>query len=656
MKKDLFNFFFILGILIRLTALFFIVPQPVEKWYAPFTADTLMSFDPWASWAAQQGNPAAFPYGYVMWFLFWPIIGLFKVLDVPIVLGHGLTILAIDFALLLMFFKIFPKKTKPILKAYWLSPIIIFASYFLGHNDLVPICLLMASIYFTKRLRFMWAGILCIASASAKLSMVSAIPFIFIYLIKNKSFLKFVPFFTRGVILGILLFLVPFAFSSEGIKMLFDNPEVDKIYQLQFSFTSGIHIYWVPLIYFLFLYLVWRIRRPNFELFYITLGITFFIIVLMTPASPGWYIWAVPLLTMYQIYGRDEVAKLMSWAFSILYILRVLLSSDYFDDRSISLLHTAMTGMGVILAIRIWRETVKKNDYFRLSQRPFVIGIAGDSGSGKSTLVDALKELFGPLSVTGLLGDNYHLWDRQRAMWQVMTHLNPKANDLECFAEDLASLASGKSIYSRHYGHDKGKMSRPLKVKSNDIIIAEGLHALYLPIMRCYYDLKIYLNIDETLRTYFKLQRDVYKRNQSKEKILSQLSKRREDSEKFIRPQIGHADLILSLMPIHRPEDARYQLKSVSRIGLNELSLVRALIGICGLRVDMISSHDATVTTLIIEGDCMGEDIALAAETVCPKVLNFLDIRPVWRTGVTGVMQLSVLSHINQILTGRVLS
>jgi len=73
-----------------------------------------------------------------------------------------------------------------------------------------------------------------------------------------------------------------------------------------------------------------------------------------------------------------------------------------------------MTAVGIVLAMRIWHEEVSRNDYFRLSRRPFVIGIAGDSGSRKDTLSKSLEVLFGTHSVATLSGDDYHLWDRQK--------------------------------------------------------------------------------------------------------------------------------------------------------------------------------------------------------------------------------------------------
>ena len=59
-----------------------------------------------------------------------------------------------------------------------------------------------------------------------------------------------------------------------------------------------------------------------------------------------------------------------------------------------------------------------------MTRRPFVIGISGDSGSGKDTFANSIEGLFGKHSVTKLSGDDYHLWDRKKPIWQAMTHLN----------------------------------------------------------------------------------------------------------------------------------------------------------------------------------------------------------------------------------------
>jgi len=683
MKKLCFHPLFFLGLLIRLALIIGMAPFAVSEWYVPFldTGFSSLTLDPWSRWMAEGGAPAAFPYGYAMWLSFLPITLCSKFIGVPLQFGYELTLLAFDFCLLITLHYLLPGRQRLVLAIYWLSPIVILASYVLGLNDLIPVLLLTLSIFFIQKVDLKIAGIFCAAAISAKLSMVIALPFVILYLYNNKALRHRINKFLVGFIICALILGVPFLFSSAGIQMLFGNPEMKKIYSISLNLGESVSIYIVPLIYLVMLYVAWRVRRLNFDLFQAVTGISFLLIVLMTPASPGWFVWSMPFLALYQaMSGRISIILVTS--FSALYVMSSLLVTPLIFSNGLnfyllhelhvtgqtvnhaaSLLHTSMVSIGIVLAIRIWREAIIRNDFFRLSRKPFVIGIAGDSGSGKDTFADAITGLFGGHSVVKLSGDDYHLWDRQKPIWQVMTHLNPMANDLEGFSRDLVSLTDGKSIQSKHYDHQTGKMSKPSQITSNDFIIASGLHALYLPILRNCYNLRIYLDIDEGLRRYFKLKRDVNQRGHTIERVLSSFDKREPDSERFIRPQSTFADLTLSLQPIHprmleslddKPP-LRLKLIVKTRNGFNELSLNRVLVGICGLHVDIVVSDDGAEVQLTIEGESSAADIELAAKMLCPWILEFLDIPPKWQDGMIGLMQLITLTHISQVLTKRFL-
>ena len=204
-------------------------------------------------------------------------------------------------------------------------------------------------------------------------------------------------------------------------------------------------------------------------------------------------------------------------------------------------------------------------------------------------------------------------------------------------------------------------MSKPQKINSNDFIISIGLHALYLPILRDCYNLKIFLDIDEGLRRHFKLKRDVKERGQSIGEVLNAFKKREADSERFIRPQVKYADLIISLHPIHPLSNKDIESKDTPRLklivktqhALNELALNRVLVGICGLHVDIVISDGGGEVKITIEGETSAADIEMAAKILCPNLLEFLDITPKWQDGVLGLMQLITLSHISQVLTKR---
>ena len=88
---------------------------------------------------------------------------------------------------------------------------------------------------------------------------------------------------------------------------------------------------------------------------------------------------------------------------------------------------------------------------------------------------------------------------------------------------------------------------------------------------------------------------------------------------------------------------------------LSERSLVRVLIGVCGLHVDLLSFGNRDGFELLIEGESTAHDVSLAGKILCPTALQFADITPKWQDGTLGLMQLITLLHINQALTRRMI-
>ena len=682
MKKLLVHPIFITGLALRFLLITFIEPVAVAHWYAPFLdlTATVATYDPWSIWITSQGSLIAFPYGYAMWLVFFPMVILCKSVGISVIIAHQLTILIADICLLLTLSHLLPHRRLFILLVYWLSPIVIIASYGLGFNDLIPALFLWLAIVFLKNTRFQAAGAFLAAAISAKLSMVLALPFFSIYLYNNRSLRSRIPKFLTGFLLSICVLGLPFFLSPAGAQMLVHNPEIGKIYQLSLPLTADVSIYLSPVVFSIIVYYSWRVRRLNFDLFQATTGMGFLAIVLMTTASPGWFVWCLPFLVLYQAMS-GRVAVFLVSLFSLTYVFATLLvnsldiistSTPSFVEalrvapqqasRSVSLLQTTMVAIGLILLFRIWREAISRNDFFRLSRKPFVVGIAGDSGAGKDTFSKALTGLFGEHSVVRLSGDDYHLWDRQKPMWQVMTRLNPMANDLEGLCNDLLLLTDGKSVLSRHYDECTGRVSKPIKTNSNDFIIVSGLHTLYLPILRETYNIRIYLDTDEGIRRHF-----IDTENQkllSPDLSFSPLLHEHinSDSIRFIRPQSQYADLILSLQPIHTKilagldENHPLRMKLVvhTKNGFNELSLHRVLVGVCGLHVDVDVANDGSDVKMTIEGDVSSADVSMAAKMICPRVLDFLDVTPVWHDGMLGLMQLFALTHIGQSLTKQI--
>jgi uridine kinase len=680
MKELIQSPIFYLGLAVKIILTLIILPVAVTEWYVPFLENTVAygSLDPWSSWLEKEGSFLAFPYGYAMWGILSPIAFFCEMLGVPLRFGYTLSLLICDFTLLYVLNTIINARQRLILFSYWLSPVVILATYILGLNDVVPALFLLIAILFIKRHQLMAAGAFFGLAISAKLSMLTILPFLLLFLFKNKPLRHLIYDFGIGLLLILALVGLPFVISNSGMAMLLGNPELSKILGLSFNVSKGETIYVLPIVFTIILYLSWRVRRLNFDLFISISGVVFLLIVILMPSSSGWFVWAVPFLVFYQaMSGRASVA--IVGMFSVFFVFSVLLKEKFYliggqsldlsnvltefkyTEQIVSIIDTGIFAIGIVLIIRICREAISDNEFFRKSRQPFVIGIAGDSGAGKDTFADAISGLFGDHSIVRLSGDDYHLWDRHKPMWQVMTHLNPMANDLEGFSRDLVSLTDGKPIQARHYNHLTGKMSKRVKIESNDFIVASGLHALYLPQLRDCYSLKVYLDIDEDLRKSFKIERDVGVRGHSLENVMSLLEAREEDSEKFIRSQKRFSDLVLSIQPLwvkHSSDSVvevsqHLKLVATTSNGLNELALSRVLVGLCGLHVDMTVSHDGSEVSLTIEGEASREDIAMAAGILCPKIFEFIDLSPQWSNGVLGIMQLVALSHINQVLMKR---
>ncbi|MFT5801784.1 MAG: hypothetical protein ACI956_001594, partial [Nonlabens sp.] len=523
---------FWIGFVLRVLVIGSFVPTAVSDWYVPFLDESLVniSMDPWGDWVSAGGSLDAFPYGYIMWLVFLPLVALAGLLDLPSEFAYMGTIALADVCLLVTLINLLPSQIKFVLKIYWLSPIIILVSYGLGLNDLIPAALLLLAIFFLHRNQILISTAFLVFSISAKLSMLVALPFFVIYIYNNKAHRRHMKTLILSFVIFGLSLALPFFGSDAAMMMLFGNPEMAKAFYMTLSLGNNVEAYVLPLLYLSLLYMGWRVRPLNFELFTILVGVSFLMIVLLTPASPGWFIWAFPFLVLYQAKG-DSIGLILAACFSLGYVVHTLLVTPLAFAENVSFSFTQMSGYefevntlmmrflqtgilfsGVLMAVRMWREEITRSDFFRFNEKPITVGISGDSGAGKDTLADAIENLIGAHSVVKLSGDDYHRWDRNRPMWQVMTHTNPMANDLQSFSNDFFRLIAGKSISQRHYDHTSGKMTKPSIVKSNQFILVSGLHTLSLPLVRNACDLKIYLDIDEELRRFFKIRRDVHER------------------------------------------------------------------------------------------------------------------------------------------------
>jgi len=240
-------------------------------------------------------------------------------------------------------------------------------------------------------------------------------------------------------------------------------------------------------------------------------------------------------------------------------------------------------------------------------------------------------------------------------MWKTITHLDPRANDLNAFAGDCLALVEGKHIRCRHYDHKTGRFTRREVHWTNDVVLVSGLHALYPDNLRVRMDLRIFLDMDEDLRRFLKIRRDVVVRGHALETVQSSIDHRRADFERFVQPQIEQADVVFSLQAA-APEylrDIAYEgtiplrLKIRLRTVIRSDQLVRVLTALCRIQADIVPTSAKSSIEMYIEGDEFHpEDAQTVARLLVPHIDELLDVEPKWQSGMTGVMQIVVLMLI----------
>ncbi len=181
--------------------------------------------------------------------------------------------------------------------------------------------------------------------------------------------------------------------------------------------------------------------------------------------------------------------------------------------------------------------------------RVVLIGVAGDSGCGKSTFLRRLIDLFGEEFMTVICLDDYHSLDRKGRKKAGVTALNPKANNFDLMYEQVKALKEGKAIDKPIYNHETGELDPPERIEPNKVIVIEGLHPLYDSRVRELVDFGVYLDIHESVKVNWKIQRDMAERGHTYEDVLASINARKPDFTAYIEPQKQYADVVIQVLP-----------------------------------------------------------------------------------------------------------
>lgn len=660
------------GLIFKLALSIFFASTYLKDLFAPFANYFIDSGfqDPY-TYFMQNGKGIEFPYPPLMLWLFslpriifWPLfpgaIDAFSVVDSII---YRLPLIIADIAILLVLIRWLKNYTRQVLIWYWLSPVLIYINYFHGQLDVIPMAFMMASLYFLFKSNWIRAFLLIGLAIGCKTNMVLVLPFYVLYLIRISN-VDFKTLFLSLISLISVLVLInlPYIHSEGMVQMVYNNPVQQQIFDLYYQFNKTLRIYFIPAIYFILVLYYFTFKFVNRDQLILFLAFTFLALTLMIAPMQGWYYWILPLL-VYFVIKQSKIEKYTLIILSVLYFVYfgLIQESDYlfsfnfnqngyeslvskYYEKALNVSFTLLQTTLVLLAYLVFKNGIRNNIQTKFLSQPYLIGIGGDSASGKSTLSNALAEVFELSNTSIIRGDDMHKWERGNENWNVFTHLDPRANKIHEDFEHAKELKSGNSIQRRNYDHSTGKFTLPKFIKPNKLIVFEGLHSFYLNNQSSVYDLKIFMEPDEKLRMWWKVQRDVAKRGYSPEKVLEQLKMREEDSQKYIRSQANQADIIAQFFPLNDIDPINQDiepiigLKMVISNDVNLDPLIERLNGIDSLTLD--HKYNNEHQELYFKGSIGNEHIEQLADRCIPELEDVGIYNTKWKENYEGILQL----------------
>jgi uridine kinase len=176
-----------------------------------------------------------------------------------------------------------------------------------------------------------------------------------------------------------------------------------------------------------------------------------------------------------------------------------------------------------------------------------VMGLGGGTGAGKTTVARQVTEGVASVSVVPL--DNYY---RERAgipleQRREVNYDHPDAFDWPLVREQVTALCEGRAVEMPQYDftvHDR--IDETVRVEPGEVVVVEGILALYDETIRGMFDLALYVETDADVRILRRIRRDVGERGRELEGVIEQyLSTVKPMHEQFVAPTKAEADLII---------------------------------------------------------------------------------------------------------------
>lgn len=178
-----------------------------------------------------------------------------------------------------------------------------------------------------------------------------------------------------------------------------------------------------------------------------------------------------------------------------------------------------------------------------------IIGIAGGTGSGKTTVVNKIVESLPAGSVAVVPQDSYYN-DQSELPLEVRKQTNfdhPDAFDWTLLEHQIAELRAGKPIKQPTYSYITcTRLEETIDVAPKEVIIIEGIMALYNKGLRDLMDLKIFVDAEADERLLRVITRDIAERGHPLEMLITKYRNvLKPMHDEFIEPTKKYADIII---------------------------------------------------------------------------------------------------------------
>lgn len=182
--------------------------------------------------------------------------------------------------------------------------------------------------------------------------------------------------------------------------------------------------------------------------------------------------------------------------------------------------------------------------------KPIVVGVAGGTASGKSTFCSALQQRLPQGRVVVLQLDSYYRCraDIRPSERGQLNYDHPDALDFELMVAQLHELRNGGSVQVPVYDFSTHtRDAKTVEVSSAQIILVEGILALYWKKLRELFDLKIFLEAREEVRLHRRIARDTSERGRTQESVMHQWKATVQPmAEEYCMPTKQFSDLVAS--------------------------------------------------------------------------------------------------------------